>query len=88
MVTATMDMRARMVEWRHRKVQREQPGTETQTAAAHRKREAWEIWRKRASYEDLTLREIVDGPKTRVWTAEQEARERQLFEEFWAEEMA
>lgn len=88
MTTLDTGILTRMAEWRRRKAQSEQSAADRARDAARRKDEAWDLWKTRANCENLTLREIVDGPVKPAWPAEREARERRLFEEFWAEQAA
>ncbi len=88
MTNVNTEIATRMVEWRRRKAESEQSAAERQRNADRRKDEAWNLWKMRVNYENLTLREMVDGPAQRAWPAEVEARERRLFEEFWSEQQA
>lgn len=78
---ATMDAEivARMDDWVAKKA-------ESRRTVEERKREAWELWKRRAAYDERTLREILEGPAALQWSPEREEDERNLFEEFWVEQ--
>jgi hypothetical protein len=71
------ELMARMSDWIEEKA-------ESRKSADARKRDAWELWKRRAACDERTLREILDGPRALNWSPEREQEERNLFEEFWA----
>lgn len=69
------EMMARMGAWIWKKA-------ESRKAVEERKIEAWDLWKRRAAYDERTLLEILDGPKALKWSREHEEEQRNLFEEF------
>ena len=85
MTTTEAGLMQQMGVWRHCRSKGLSDATLFQAELAERKRKAWTLWQRRAILDELTLIEIVEGPRAERWSSEREARERQLFEEFWAE---
>jgi len=79
METVDTELLTRMNDWIAKKA-------DSRRTVEQRKHEAWELWKRRAEYDELTLGEILDGPAARKWSPKREAHERTLFEEFWVEQ--
>ena len=83
-----MSVIAQMQKWLDAKAESERSSDDKRLAVENGKLEAWEFWKIHAVDENRTLLENLNGRIAKDWPPEKVAKERKLFEEFWAEKTA
>lgn len=53
-------------------------------SVALQKARAWALWKQSVLREELTLIEVLEGPRPERWSGERVQAERSRFEEFWS----